>query len=69
MNVIDELRKPKIFGIAIFDTVGSILAFYFIAKYFNIPYPALFGIFSIPASIIIHKLIGVETKLTKKLNI
>jgi hypothetical protein len=70
-NLIQELRKYKIFGIAIFDSVSSLYFFYYIGKnYFNMKGLNLFLFISssIPLGYITHKIFNVETPLNKKID-
>jgi hypothetical protein len=63
----DQLRKPKIFNMSIFDWVTALLGGYLIAIYiFNIKdfeYIILVEFGFILFGIIVHKLFGVDTML------
>jgi hypothetical protein len=63
----DQLRKPKIFDMSIFDWVTALLGGYLIAVYiFNIKefqYIILTEFGFILFGIIVHKLFGVDTML------
>ena len=65
MEVIATLRKYKIFGMAGFDLITTIIVSYILGKKMN-SQGILFTVLSIPVSIFIHKIFNVETKLTKE---
>jgi hypothetical protein len=70
-NLIQELRKYKIFGIAVFDSISSLYFFYYIGtSYFKMKglNLFLFIISSIPFGYVIHKLFNVSTPLTSKID-
>lgn len=62
MGIIDSLRAPKLFNIALFDVVGTLIGAYALAEYMNAdPYQYMF--FAIVAGIVAHKLFGINTQL------
>ena len=65
MEVIQLLRKYKIFGMAGFDLITTIIVSYILGQKMN-SQGILFTVLSIPVSIFIHKIFNVETKLTKE---
>jgi hypothetical protein len=70
-NLIQELRKYKIFGIAVFDSVSSLYFFYYIgSSYLNMKglNLFLFILSSIPFGYVIHKLFKINTPLNKKID-
>ena len=71
-TIIDTLRKPKIFNIAIFDLSLTILIIYFIAyksyskiqnKLSFISYLIILEIVGLTLGIIVHKVLGINTML------
>ena len=78
MSLISQLRKPKIFGLAIFDIVSSIIGLVLIFQvarrhYFPDLRPRYFCIagtlLAIPLGIVVHILFGINTALNYKLNL
>jgi len=70
-NLITELRKYKIYGIAVFDTISSLYFFYYIGtSYFKMNglNLFLFILSSIPFGYVIHKLFNINTPLNKKID-
>lgn len=66
--IIETLRKPRIFKIAIFDVFMSILMMMFIFHMLGIP--KIYGALSaIPLGIIVHYIFGVKTQLNHYLGI
>ena len=65
MEIIQLLRKYKIFGMAGFDLITTIIVSYILGQKMN-SQGILFTVLSIPVSIFIHKIFNVETKLTKE---
>ena len=65
MEIIQALRKYKIFGMAGFDLITTFIVSYLLGQKMN-SQGILFTVLSIPVSIFIHKLFNVETKLTKE---
>ena len=70
ISIIDELRKPRIYlsqdlNISVFDTVGTIVIAYSVAKYMNWN-PYLTVGMSFPLAYISHKVFMIETPLTNK---
>lgn len=70
-NLITELRKYKIYGIALFDSISSLYFFYYIGSFYlnmkglNL---FLFILSSIPLGFITHKIFNVNTPLNKKID-
>lgn len=63
-DLIIILRTPRIGPFAIFDFTITFIAAYFVAPYVNLTtYQSMF--WSIILSIIIHKLLGIDTPLTR----
>ena len=74
--IIDILRKPKLFDIALFDVFSVLIILYFIAniisKYYKINRNKLDGILLLIILIIgliTHKIFNIDTKLGYYLNI
>ena len=65
MEIIQLLRKYKIFGMAGFDLITTFIVSFLLGKKVSGD-GILFTVLSIPVSILIHKLFKVETKLTKQ---
>ena len=65
MEIIQLLRKYKIFGMAGFDLITTFIVSYLLGEKMN-SQGILFTVLSIPVSIFIHKIFNVETKLTKE---
>lgn len=63
MSIIDSLRSYRIFKIAIFDVVVSLLVFFILLVHYNSKHPYLYSLFAIPLGIIVHLLFGVNTQL------
>jgi hypothetical protein len=61
---IEYLRSFKIFSIAIFDLVSSYIVMYILGTFFNLNVKKLM-LAVIPLSLIIHKVIGLDTQLIK----
>lgn len=64
-SLITTLRSFKIFNIAILDLSVTIIVSYILGQKLS-GQGILYTILSIPVSILIHKLFGVETELTKQ---
>ena len=62
MSIISTLRKPKIFGIAIFDLGGTLLAAYGLSLYFGGD-PLIWMVGAIFLGIGVHYMVGVNTML------
>ena len=61
---INSLRKHKFLGVAIFDMAGSILISSAIGR--MVGTNTIFaGLVSIPLSLVVHQMFGIETELTK----
>ena len=65
MALIQILRKYKIFGMAGFDLITTIIVSFLLGQKVS-NQGIIFSLLSIPVSILIHKLFNVETKLTKQ---
>lgn len=68
MGIISTLREPKVFGIAVFDLGGTLLAAYGLAIYFGGD-PLVWMIGSILLGIGVHFAMGVPTMLNYYLGI
>lgn len=64
-NIIKYLRSFRLLEYAIFDFIATFFGTFFFAKYFNFNINKSF-LLVIPISIIIHKLFGIDTLLTKQ---
>ena len=64
-SLITTLRSFKIFNIAILDLSVTIIVSYILGQKLS-GQGILYTILSIPVSILIHKLFGVETELTRQ---
>jgi len=74
MNIIEQLRKPKIFKMALFDWIMTILITYYISyKYNNNKYDNIifikFLLMMILFAISIHYIFNIDTKLNYYLGI
>jgi len=72
ISLIDELRKPRIYlsqdlNISVFDTVGTIVIAYGVAKYMDWN-PYLTVGLSFPLAYLTHKGFSIETPLTTKID-
>jgi hypothetical protein len=67
MTIIDKLRKPRIFGLAIFDWVFSLLGLFLIGKFLiklnGIREWIIFTIFWILLGIVVHMVMKIPTML------
>jgi hypothetical protein len=62
MNMLKKIREPKLFDIALFDLLGTAAVSAFISDQYK--YPRYKGILlGIGSGIIVHQLLGVDTKL------
>ena len=64
-SLITTLRSFKIFNMAILDLSVTLVVSYILGQKLS-GQGILYTILSIPVSILIHKLFGVETELTKQ---
>lgn len=64
-DVISTLRSFKIFNMAILDLSVTLVVSYLLGQKLS-GQGILYTILSIPVSILIHKLFGVETELTRQ---
>lgn len=62
MDIINTLRKPKLYNIAIFDLGGTLIGAYVLADYMD-GNPYEYMAMAIIAGIIVHKLLGINTAL------
>lgn len=66
--MINTLRKPKIFGMAIFDIVATYYAAYLVAKKYNMCPKKTFLAF-VALGVIVHKQMNIPTMLNYYLGI
>ena len=64
-DVISTLRSFKIFNMAILDLSVTLVVSYLLGQKLS-GQGILYTILSIPVSILIHKLFGIETELTRQ---
>lgn len=64
-SIITTLRSFKIFKMAFFDLIVTFIVSYILGQKLS-NRGILYTILSIPVSIFIHKLFGVETELTRQ---
>lgn len=63
-DIITILRTPRIGQFAIFDFVATFIVAYLVAPYIYLtPYQSMF--WSVILSIIVHKIFGIDTPLTR----
>jgi hypothetical protein len=62
----EGIHAPRLFGIAITDTVATIIIAYFVSKHFNKPFLTVLLILFI-SGIVIHRLFCVRTTIDKTL--
>jgi hypothetical protein len=68
MSLIQTLRTPRIFDIALFDLILSIVAIEILFRYmWKVEY--LGAALAVPIGILIHALLGINTTLNYKLGI
>ncbi len=67
-DVLTDLRSHRVYDIAIFDLVLSIVAAEYIFRYFGYqPYTG--ALLAIPIGVLAHALFGIDTELNYKLGI
>lgn len=60
---LEQLRRPRIFGLALFDTVGTAIGAYYLAKYNDWPLGrTMVGTFVIGE--LVHLAFGIKTPVT-----
>ena len=68
MGVIEDLRKPRIANIALFDLILAMLVTEILFRKANLP--DYYGVIAtIPIGIVVHYLLGVNTQLNYMLGI
>jgi hypothetical protein len=68
-SLIKTLRTPRLFGMAIFDLVGSIVGTEFVT-YKLLGFKKYTGaILAVPLGIVVHKVLNIDTELNRKLGI
>lgn len=67
MNTITYLRSFRIFDVAMFDYIASIIGFYIIFRIFKIEHSLTNYLSIVPIAIISHVLVNQETVLNKNL--
>ena len=65
--IIEELRKYRMFGIALFDLVSTFIGAYLLDKYFNFKNKRLYYLSIMPIAVLSHIIIGQKTFVNTKL--